>query len=388
MPSRTKSGATRSSTRGASRPPAGAAPGCGAAGAAARGKPGAPGGRRHVASAIDASLRAAAAGGPKWATRAATMPSADAPQAASTSAKPAARAASAVVGPDARPRGAAPARARRPASRSATKASTAEVAAKVTTSAAATRAELGLGRGGAARCGRRRPGPPSIPFGRARGDGVRGQVGAREQHARAAGDRSVGERLDQPARAVLGRDQVRLDAGQAQRVGGGRARRRHQRPAQRPAVAQLGHEAVDGVGRGEDHPVVAPDRGRLGPQRGTAVGRRRPASQRQLDHAPPRLRARRRARRRARPERVTTTVRPARGRAGARVAARHGPSAATGPMTITAGGPSRPRPSRRGGAHARAGPASCPAGPPPPACPAPVRPRTSASAMAAAWSCP
>ena len=55
--------------------------------------------------------------------------------------------------------------------------------------------------------------------------------------------------------------------------------------AERPGVAQLGHETVDRVDRGEHHPVDVAHAGRGGAECGAAVGRIDLPGQRQLDRA-------------------------------------------------------------------------------------------------------
>ena len=149
----------------------------------------------------------------------------------------------------------------------------------------------------------------------------------------------VGERFDEPTCAVLGRHQVRLDAGATQRVGRRRPDGGDQHRPEGARVAQRAHEVLDRVDRRHHHPVVFAHRRRGRPQRGAPVGGVDLPGQGQLEGAGARPLA---ARPPGRPAR-SPPVSPRRfGRPADRrcvSAERRAPSAATGPTTMTAGGP-------------------------------------------------
>ena len=99
------------------------------------------------------------------------------------------------------------------------------------------------------------------------------EVGGGEQHtALAARHRVAGTPRPGRARCAAAGHQVRLDAGAAQRVGRGRPDGGHQHRAEGAGVAQRAHEAVHRVDRGQHHPGVVPAR----PPRRPAAQRRRP----------------------------------------------------------------------------------------------------------------
>ena len=237
-------------------------------------------------------------------------------------------------------------RPRRPGSRSATKACTDEVAVNVERVGRGHPVQQRrLGRGDAAPCGRPRPVAPSQPFSREPvGDGVGGEVGAREQ-ARAHGARRPARRgTPRPARARCARPapgRARRPAGAARRRWPARPRPPARRPRARASRSSAMKRSTALTEVSTTQSYVAHGRRRRGPQRGPAVGRRRPGGS-AAARAPSRPRARARPPGRAArwPERVTTTVRPASGpRRHAPAAASTRPSAATGPTTMTAGGP-------------------------------------------------
>ena len=342
MPSRTKRGATRSSTprraSATSRRIAGVRRNrrsrrAGNAGAADAG----------IGFGHGTSLRAAVRPGRRSGRPARRRsPAAEAPQASWTPARPAARAASAVVGPmhttcggtgTAAPSGV----------RSATNACTEEVAVKVMRVRRRPPGEqFGRRASRAAPCGTPRRGSPSQPLSRRP---ARRVSGARSAHGnstrRGTSAVEVGEATPPAPRALC-------SAGT--RSGSTPARRRASAVAGPTAatstepsargVAQLGHEAVDRVDRGEHHPsarghaTAAAARSAAPPSAGSTCRSGGARSRRRLPRASASTSPSAR-----RPERVTTTMRPARGPPRRRRRRSWAPSAATGPTTITAGGP-------------------------------------------------